>query len=35
VAPAHGLSLVRIDYPADDDLAARSAITRNLRTASS
>ena len=35
VAPAHGLSLVRIDYPADEDLAARSAITKNLRTASS
>ena len=35
VAPAHGLSLIRIDYPADEDLAARSAITKNLRTASS
>jgi tRNA pseudouridine38-40 synthase len=35
VAPAHGLSLVRIDYPADEDLAARSEITKNLRTASS
>jgi tRNA pseudouridine38-40 synthase len=35
VAPAHGLSLLGIDYPADEDLAARSAITRNLRTASS
>ena len=35
VAPAHGLSLLRIDYPADEDLAARSEITKNLRTASS
>jgi tRNA pseudouridine38-40 synthase len=35
VAPAHGLSLLGIDYPEDEDLAARSAITRNLRTASS
>ena len=33
VAPAHGLSLIRIDYPADEDLAARSEITKNLRTA--
>ena len=32
VAPAHGLTLVRVDYPADPDLAARAALTRNLRT---
>jgi tRNA pseudouridine38-40 synthase len=31
VAPPHGLSLVRIDYPDDDELAARAAITRNVR----
>lgn len=31
VAPAHGLTLVRVDYPSDADLAARSAITRNVR----
>lgn len=31
VAPAHGLTLVGVDYPPDDQLAARSAITRNLR----
>ncbi|HEX3784656.1 MAG TPA: tRNA pseudouridine(38-40) synthase TruA [Pseudonocardiaceae bacterium] len=33
VAPAHGLSLLGVDYPPDDQLAARAAITRNLRTA--
>lgn len=33
VAPAHGLSLVRVDYPADEDLAARNAATREMRTA--
>lgn len=32
VAPAHGLSLVRVDYPAAADLAARNAATRVLRT---
>lgn len=32
VAPAHGLTLVRVDYPADDELAARAAVTRNVRT---
>jgi tRNA pseudouridine38-40 synthase len=32
VAPPHGLSLVRVDYPADADLAARSSVTRNVRT---
>ncbi|WUI25013.1 tRNA pseudouridine(38-40) synthase TruA [Mycobacterium sp. NBC_00419] len=31
-APARGLSLVRVDYPPDDELAARIAITRDLRT---
>lgn len=33
VAPAHGLSLVAVDYPADADLAARTAETRAVRTA--
>jgi len=31
VAPAHGLTLVRVDYPVDDELAARIAATRRLR----
>jgi tRNA pseudouridine38-40 synthase len=31
VAPAHGLTLVRVDYPADDELAARAAVTRARR----
>jgi tRNA pseudouridine38-40 synthase len=31
VAPAHGLTLVRVDYPADDGLAARVTTTRRLR----
>ncbi|WP_072750007.1 tRNA pseudouridine(38-40) synthase TruA [Rhodococcus maanshanensis] len=31
VAPAHGLSLVRVDYPADEDLAERNAVTREVR----
>ncbi len=31
VAPAHGLTLVRVDYPADTELAARIATTRRLR----
>ncbi|WP_373862319.1 tRNA pseudouridine(38-40) synthase TruA [Nocardia acidivorans] len=34
VAPAHGLSLVAVDYPADSDLAARNAATREIRTVS-
>lgn len=34
VAPAHGLSLVRVDYPSDDELAARNAATREVRTLS-
>ncbi len=33
VAPAHGLSLERVDYPADADLAARNIATREVRTA--
>ncbi|WP_157050832.1 tRNA pseudouridine(38-40) synthase TruA [Rhodococcus sp. RD6.2] len=32
VAPAHGLSLVRVDYPADEDLASRNAATREVRS---
>jgi tRNA pseudouridine38-40 synthase len=32
VAPAHGLTLVRVDYPPDADLAARATTTRRLRT---
>lgn len=31
VAPAHGLTLVRVDYPADHQLAARAEQTRALR----
>jgi len=31
VAPAHGLSLVRVDYPADEELAARNVATREMR----
>jgi tRNA pseudouridine38-40 synthase len=33
VAPAGGLTLVRVDYPADDQLAARSLVTRARRSA--
>ncbi|GAY10170.1 tRNA pseudouridine synthase A [Pseudonocardia sp. N23] len=32
VAAAHGLTLVGVDYPADDELGARAAVTRNVRT---
>ncbi|GAA3202213.1 tRNA pseudouridine(38-40) synthase TruA [Actinocorallia longicatena] len=32
VAPAHGLALVEISYPADEDLAARAQETRRVRT---
>ncbi|SDD47470.1 tRNA pseudouridine(38-40) synthase TruA [Actinokineospora iranica] len=32
VAPAHGLTLTGVDYPADEDLAQRAALTRNVRT---
>jgi tRNA pseudouridine38-40 synthase len=31
VAPAHGLTLVGVDYPPADELAARAAVTRRLR----
>jgi len=31
-APAHGLTLVQVDYPADDELESRNLITRDLRT---
>ncbi len=31
VAPAHGLTLVRVDYPSDDDLATRASVTRARR----
>jgi tRNA pseudouridine38-40 synthase len=31
VAPAGGLTLVRVDYPPDDQLAARAAVTRARR----
>jgi tRNA pseudouridine38-40 synthase len=33
VAPAHGLTLVGVDYPDDDQLAARAEQTRALRVA--
>jgi tRNA pseudouridine38-40 synthase len=33
VAPARGLTLTGVDYPPDSELAARAAVTRNLRTA--
>ncbi|MCW2696387.1 MAG: tRNA pseudouridine synthase [Modestobacter sp.] len=31
VAPAHGLTLLRVDYPSDGGLAARSSVTRARR----
>lgn len=31
-APAHGLSLVGVDYPPDDQLTARNLITRDIRS---
>ncbi|MGH3671766.1 MAG: tRNA pseudouridine(38-40) synthase TruA [Pseudonocardiaceae bacterium] len=31
VVPAHGLTLVGVDYPEDDQLAARATLTRALR----
>jgi tRNA pseudouridine38-40 synthase len=31
-APARGLTLVAVDYPPDDQLAARTVVTRDLRT---
>jgi tRNA pseudouridine38-40 synthase len=30
-APARGLTLVRVDYPADDELATRTEVTRDVR----
>ena len=33
VAPAHGLTLVGVDYPPAADLAARASATRRLRVA--
>lgn len=30
-APARGLTLVRVDYPPDDELGARNVVTRDLR----
>jgi tRNA pseudouridine38-40 synthase len=32
VAPAHGLSLIAVDYPDDEDLAARNVQTREMRS---
>jgi tRNA pseudouridine38-40 synthase len=32
-APAHGLTLVGVDYPPDDQLEARTKVTRELRSA--
>lgn len=32
VAPAHGLTLTGVDYPPEDQLAARAELTRNVRT---
>lgn len=34
VAPAHGLCLVRVDFPEDSELAARAGVTRRVRTLS-
>jgi len=34
VAPAGGLTLVRVDYPPDDEFAARAVVTRAKRTPS-
>lgn len=31
-APARGLTLIGVDYPPEEDLAARTAVTRDLRT---
>ena len=31
VAPAHGLTLLGVDYPPDAKLAARAAVTRRVR----
>ncbi len=32
-APPHGLTLIGVDYPPDDQLEARTKVTRDLRTA--
>jgi tRNA pseudouridine38-40 synthase len=32
VAPAHGLTLMRVDYPPDGELAARASVTRARRS---
>jgi tRNA pseudouridine38-40 synthase len=32
VAPAGGLTLVRVEYPPDDQLAARALVTRARRS---
>jgi tRNA pseudouridine38-40 synthase len=32
-APAHGLTLIGVDYPPDDQLEARTKVTRDLRSA--
>jgi tRNA pseudouridine38-40 synthase len=32
-APAHGLTLIGVDYPPDDELEARTKVTRDLRSA--
>jgi tRNA pseudouridine38-40 synthase len=34
VAPAHGLTLVEVGYPADEELAVRAEATRRVRTLS-
>jgi tRNA pseudouridine38-40 synthase len=34
VAPPQGLTLVAVEYPPDDELEARTGITRRVRTAS-
>ena len=31
MAPAHGLTLVGVDYPPADELAARADVTRQVR----
>ncbi|MEQ0644380.1 hypothetical protein ABLO07_04515 [Mycobacterium tuberculosis] len=32
VAPAHGLTLIQVDYPPDDQLASRNLVTRDVRS---
>ena len=31
-APARGLTLMAVDYPPDEELAARAAVTRDVRS---